>query len=44
MPRSASTGAAAMKGSDTMTTFALIMSITVMVSCAHTCRSARGVG
>ena len=43
-PRSASTGAAAMKGSETITTAAPSASITRAVSSAHSSRSVRGVG
>ena len=44
MPRSSSTGTAAMNGSETMTAFASIMSITFAVSSAQNTRSVRGVG
>ena len=44
IPSSASTGAAAMKGSETTTALAAIMSITAVVSSAHRTRSVRGVG
>ena len=43
-PAWASTGAAAMNGSETTTAFARIMSMTPVVSTAHRARSVRGVG
>ena len=43
-PRSASTGAATRNGSETTTALASIMSMTLMVSWAHSARSVRGVG
>ena len=44
MPRSAKTGAAAAKGSETTTTFASIMPMMSVVSLAQRTRSVRGVG
>ena len=43
-PTSASTGAAAMNGSETTTASALIMSMTPMLSEAQRAKSVRGVG
>ena len=43
-PRSVSTGAAARNGSEMTTALASIMSMTLVVSCAHSIRSVRGVG
>ena len=44
IPSATSTGIAAMKGSDTITVLAEIMSMMFFVSSAHSARSVRGVG